>query len=94
MHGYIRSYVGHVMYKEGNVTKSAVMSCWDAQIYSSCLSLAHPQKPPKDQTIFYIMPHHPYLNFHFSVVLGFFLKKYFVSSSISILFEANFKNPH
>lgn len=75
MYGYIWSYVGHVMYKEGNVTKSAVMSCWDAQIYSSCLSLAHPQKPPKDQTIFYIMPHHPYLNFHFSVVLGFFFEK-------------------
>lgn len=75
MYGYIQSYAGHAMYKEGNVSiKSAVMSCWDAQLYSSCLSLAHPQKSPKDQTILYIMPHHPYLNFHFSVDFFFLYK--------------------
>lgn len=71
MYGYTQPYVGYAMYKEGNVgTKSAVMSCWYAQIYSSCLLSS--------------------INFHFSV---FFFFKYFVSSSISNLFEANFKNP-
>lgn len=53
----IQSYTGYTMYKESDVsTKSAVMSCWYAQIYSSCLSLAYPQKSPKDQIIFYTMP--------------------------------------
>lgn len=91
-----QSYVGYAMYKEGNVsTKSAVMRCWYAQINSSCLSLAYPQKSPKDHTIFYIMPLiiHTFTLLEFFLFFFFFFKNYF-ASSMSILFEANFKIPH